>query len=97
MKKVLFVCGTGGITSTVAENMALQACKDAGVPIFTIRCKPTEISSYLEDIDFIVSTTAISDDYPVPVVRALPLLTRIGAEECLEQIVELAKKEDTEE
>ena len=96
MKKVLFVCGTGGITSAVAEKQAVDACKEAGVPIFAIRCKPTEMTTYLDNIDFIVSTTAIGDNYPVPVVHALPLIIGVGKEAVLSEIVALAKKEDAE-
>lgn len=92
MKKILFVCGTGGITSTVAEQHVLKACKDAGVEVRTIRCIPTEIRSYMGDVDFIVSTTAIGNNYPVPVISGLPLLMGFGKEKVLEEIVEMAKK-----
>lgn len=92
MKRILFVCGTGGITSTVAENHVIEACKKANVEVKTIRCSPTEINSLLDDIDFIVATTAIGNDYPVPVISGVPLLLGIGKEKVLEQIVEMAKK-----
>lgn len=92
MKRILFVCGTGGITSTVAENYVLEACKKAGVAVQTIRCTPAEIRSNLDSIDFIVSTTAIGNNYPVPVVSGVPLLLGIGKEKVLQQIVEMAQK-----
>lgn len=92
MKRILFVCGTGGITSTVAENHVIEACKKANVEVKTIRCSPTEINSLLDDIDFIVATTAIGNDYPVPVISGVPLLLGIGKEKVLEQIIEMAKK-----
>lgn len=92
MKRILFVCGTGGITSTVAENHVLEACKKAGVEVKTIRCTPTEIRSNLDSIDFIVSTTAIGNNYPVPVISGVPLLLGFGKEKVLEQIVEMAKQ-----
>lgn len=92
MKRILFVCGTGGITSTVAENYVIEACKKANVDVKTVRCSPTEINSMLDDIDFIVSTTAIGNNYPVPVISGLPLLIGVGKEKVLEQIIELAKQ-----
>ncbi len=92
MKRILFVCGTGGITSTVAENYVIEACKKADVEVKTVRCSPYEINSLLDDIDFIVSTTAIGNNYPVPVISGLALLTGIGKEKVLEQIVDLARK-----
>ena len=92
MKRILFVCGTGGITSTVAENYVIEACKKANVEVNTVRCSPTEINSMLDNIDFIVSTTAIGNDYPVPVISGLPLLIGVGKEKVLEQIIELDRQ-----
>ena len=92
MKRILFVCGTGGMTSTVAENYVIEACKKANVEVNTVRCSPTEINSMLDNIDFIVSTTAIGNDYPVPVISGLPLLIGVGKEKVLEQIIELARQ-----
>lgn len=91
MKKILFVCGTGGITSTVAENYVIDACKKAKVDVQTIRCSPGEIQSKLNDIDFIVATTAIGNNYPVPVISGVALLTGIGRDKVLEQIIEMVK------
>lgn len=92
MKKILFVCGTGGITSTVAEKHVIEACKKANVEVKTIRCSPNEVNSMLDEIDFIVSTTALGNHYPVPVISGLPLLIGIGKEKVLEEIVEMAKR-----
>jgi PTS system galactitol-specific IIB component len=92
MKKILFVCGTGGITSTVAENSVIEACKNENIEVKTIRCSPFEINSMLDDIDFIVSTTSLGNDYPVPVISGIPLLIGIGKEKVLKEIVEMAKR-----
>lgn len=92
MKKILFVCGTGGITSTVAENHVIEACRKANVEVKTIRCSPNEINSMLDEIDFIVATTLLNNNYPVPVISGIPLLLGIGKEKVLEEIVEMAKR-----
>ena len=92
MKRILFVCGTGGITSTVAENHVIEACKKAKVDVKTIRCSPNEINSMIDDIDFIVATTAIGNNYPVPVISGIPLLIGVGKDKVLEQIVNMAKQ-----
>ena len=91
MKKILFVCGTGGITSEVAENRVREACSDAGLSVNTIRCTPTNINSNLDGIDLIVTTTYLSGDFPVEVVNALALITGIGADTVLEEIVNKLK------
>jgi PTS system galactitol-specific IIB component len=92
MKRILFVCATGGITSTVAEKQVQDACKNAGVQITTIRCTPPEIKSRLDNIDLIVTTTMIGNDYPVPVIFSLELITGIGKDKKLVEIVETIKK-----
>ena len=92
MKKILFVCATGGITSTVAENHIIEACKTAGVEVKTIRCSAPDIASFIEDVDFVVATAAIGNNYPKPVVDGLPFLTGIGKEELIQKIVDLAKQ-----
>ena len=87
MKKILFVCGTGGITSTVAENYIKQACKNRGIDVQTIRCSPTEIYSHLDSIDLIVSTTAIGNKYKVPIVNGIKLIIGVGQEDVVDEVI----------
>ena len=91
MKRILFVCATGGITSTVAEKQVQDACKEAGVPITSTRCAPSEIGTRLDGIDLIVATTMIGNNYPVPVIFALELITGVGKDKKLADIVETLK------
>ena len=91
MKKILFVCGTGGITSAVAENRVQEACSKARIPVTTLRCTPTSINSSLDGIDLIVSTTYLSGNFPVEVVNALALITGIGTEAVVDEIVSKLK------
>jgi len=91
VKKILFVCATGGITSTVAEQKIIEACKEAKIEFKAYRCSAPEVSTYLKDVDFIVATAAIGDNYPIPVINGLPFLTGIGKEEVIAKILELAK------
>ena len=46
----------------------------------------------LDDIDFIVATTAIGNNYPVPVISGIPLLIGVGKDKVLELIVNMAKQ-----
>jgi PTS system galactitol-specific IIB component len=92
MKRILFVCATGGITSTVAEKQVQDVCKEAGIPVTTVRCSPPQIGSHLDNVDLIVTTTMIGNDYPVPVVMALELITGIKKDEALAKIVKMVKE-----
>ena len=91
MKRILFVCGTGGITSAVAENRVVDACKAAGVDVQTVRCTPPTIKSNLNEIDLIVTTTYLQGDFPVDVVNGLALITNVGTEQVLEEIIRRLK------
>lgn len=91
MKKVLFVCGTGGITSAIVEREVLTACQAAGISVQTSRCNPTEVYGRAQDVDFIVTTTALGSNFPVPVINALSIVTNVGKEKTLEEIIELLK------
>ncbi len=84
--KILVVCGTGIATSTVvAKNIEEKlAAKDFKVE--TRQCKATEIKNNLDGVDLIVTTTKLSGDFGVPVIRSLAFLTGIGEEEAIEEI-----------
>lgn len=91
MKKILFVCGTGGITSAVAENKVVEACSEAGLDVMTRRCTPSVVESNLDGIDLIVSTTYLDGNYTVEVVNALSLITGIGTDAVLNEIISKLK------
>lgn len=88
MKKILFVCGSGGITSTVAENYVKEACKERGMDIQTRRCSPTEVDSSIDGMDLIVSTTTLGNNYPIPVVSGINLIIGIGKEQVIDEIIQ---------
>lgn len=92
MKRILFVCGSGGITSTVAENYVKEACAKRGLDIKTVRCSPTEVDSNLQGMDLIVSTTTLAPDYPIPVVSGLPLIMGFGKDKVIDEIMDIFYK-----
>ncbi len=87
-KTVLVVCGLGVATSTVAAIMIEEEMKKRGITVHTIQCKASEMPNYISDVDLIVATTQIADNYPVPVIRALTFITGIGKEETINQIAQ---------
>jgi len=91
VKRILFVCGSGGITSTVAENYVKEACEARGLSIKTRRCSPYEVEGYLGEMDLIVSTTTLRGSYPIPVVSGLNLIMGFGKEAVIDEIVEKLK------
>ena len=75
----------------MAESRVIEACSAAGLKVQTRRCTPTTIDSNLDGIDLIVSTTYLAGDYHVEVVNAISLITGIGCDAVLEEIVSKLK------
>ncbi|AAM23483.1 MAG: PTS system, galactitol-specific enzyme II, B component [Caldanaerobacter subterraneus] len=91
-KTILVACGTGIATSTVVTEKILEAAKKENLDVNIIQCKVSEIKSYAEDADFIVTTTILKDSFGKKSINALPLITGIGEEQVLKEIIEEIKK-----
>lgn len=87
MKRVLVACGNGIATSTVVASKIRDYAEEKGVSISTNQCKLMEVPGKAEDYDLIVTTGQFDGNIGTPIVRALSLLTGIGQEETLEEIV----------
>ncbi len=92
MKRILIVCGTGIATSTVVAKKVEEELKKRGIELETRQCKASEVTSNLEGIDLIVSTTPVPENIGVPVVRTLAFLTGVGEEEAIEEIIKKIKE-----
>jgi PTS system galactitol-specific IIB component len=86
-KKVVVACGTGIATSTVVADKISEACKKEGIKVDITQCKVTELRSYADEADLIVSTTILRDKYDVPVINGLSLITGVGEDEVLKKII----------
>ncbi|KXG74653.1 Galactitol-specific phosphotransferase enzyme IIB component [Fervidicola ferrireducens] len=91
-KKVIVACGTGIATSTVVADKISEACKKEGISVNIIQCKVTELRSYADGADLIVSTTILKDKFDVPVINGLPFITGIGEERAIQDIINVLKK-----
>lgn len=91
-KTILVACGTGIATSTVVTEKILDRCKREKLDVNVIQCKVSEVKSYAENVDFIVTTTILRDSFGKKSINALPLITGIGEEQVLNEIIEEIKK-----
>ncbi|MBM6615242.1 PTS sugar transporter subunit IIB [Desemzia sp. RIT804] len=87
MKRVLVACGNGIATSTVVASKIRDYAEEQGVSLSTNQCKLMEVPGKADDYDLIVTTGQFDGSIGTPIVRALSLLTGIGQEETLEEIV----------
>ncbi|HHV75185.1 MAG TPA: PTS sugar transporter subunit IIB [Thermoanaerobacterium sp.] len=91
-KTVIVACGTGIATSTVVAEKITEACKRENLHVNIIQCKVTEIKGYAENADLIVTTTILKDNFGKKSINALSLITGIGEEKVLEEIISELKK-----
>jgi len=87
-KTILVACGTGIATSTVVANLVEEALRDRGFNIHVKQCKVAEVQAHLDGVDLIVTTTQLSGNFGVPIIKTLAFLTGIGKEDALKQIID---------
>lgn len=90
-KNVLFVCATGIATSTAAAERVVEYCKEHDIQVEYKQCNVASLPEYDETSDLIVSTTNVPYKMKTRVVNALPIITGIGEDELLEEIVEILR------
>lgn len=88
VKRILVACGTAIATSTVVAKAIEDSLAERGIQVVTKQCKASEVTSMLEGVDLIVTTTPMAENLGVPIIRTLAFLTGVGREEAIEQIIE---------
>jgi len=86
-KTILVACGTAIATSTVMSVGIAEALKARGIYVNMRQCKTAEIRGHLEGVNLIVTTTGITGDFGVPIIRSLAFLTGMGKDKLIDDIV----------
>ena len=88
MKRVLVACGNGIATSTIVATKIREKCEENGIAVTVMQCKLLEDGSKAADFDLLVTTDKFTGgNVSIPVVGAISLLTGIGEEATLEEII----------
>src|SRR5699024_6834669 len=91
--KVLSVCGSGTVTSSMVAGTLKETLKDEhNIDVTTTESRPTEAMQLAEggDFDFIIHTSPLpKGDYGMPVINAAGLLTGFGEDEFFEEVLEV--------
>ena len=86
MKRILVACGNGIATSTVVATKIREKCEENGIAVTVTQCK------LLDNFDLLVTTGKFTGgNVNIPVVGAISLLTGIGEEETLDQILDYVR------
>jgi len=97
MKKeinVLTVCGSGVVSSSILGSKVKEILEKAGIYANVLGTQPQMVKSYVDKgkVDLVVTSSPISDSISVPIIKGIPLLTGVGEEECIEEIIKIAKE-----
>lgn len=93
MKRILVACGNGIATSTVVATKIREKCEENGIPVLVNQCKLLEVEVKADDYDLLVTTGKFTGgNVNIPVIGAIALLTGIGEDAVLNQIIEELKK-----
>lgn len=93
MKRILVACGNGIATSTMVTMKIKKALEDANLKANFTQCKLMEIPSKAPGHDLIVTTGKYDHaDFEIPVVNAVSLLSGIGADATLDEILNYIKE-----
>lgn len=92
MKKVLVACGNGIATSTVVAEKIREACRENGINVSVTQCKLLEVESKAADFDLMVTSGMFTGgNVSIPVIGAISLLTGVGEEETMQEIIDKLK------
>ncbi|UQS82276.1 PTS sugar transporter subunit IIB [Bombilactobacillus folatiphilus] len=92
-KNILFVCATGIATSTVAAEKTMDYLNAHNVDVDYVQTNVSSLGQYdMSDVDVVVATTQVPYDLDVPVISALPLITGIGDQKVLEEVLQIVSE-----
>jgi galactitol PTS system EIIB component len=92
--RILLLCGTGIATSTAMRLKIEQALKAKGVNggVEVRQGKVADVLRGTVDGDLIVSTAQVPRTVTVPVINGVPLITGVGAQAVLDQVVSAVRE-----
>lgn len=91
MKKIIVACGSGVATSTVALQKLKTGLEKRGKldKVSFSQTSLTELPSLVEGHDLIVTTAQGGTNLGLPVVSGLGLITGMGVEKVIDEVVEI--------
>lgn len=90
--KIASVCGSGYATSGWIAAKLYDALEEHGIEAEITEVKVVDLAMVVDNFDLVVSASELSDIYGVPVVASSSVLTGIGFDETLEEIIQKLKE-----
>ena len=91
---ILGVCGSGTVSSTMLAAKVESILEEMGIRVNAVGVMPQMVQEYVDrgGVDLVVTTSPIPGDIKVPIIKGVPLLTGIGEDECIEEIISAVNK-----
>ncbi len=94
--KLLTVCGSGIVTSSMVANKITEMLEDEGYDVEAMESNPSELETYLmrDKYDFVAYASPIDESIlgDVPAISAICLLTGRGEDEFKEEVLKILEK-----
>ncbi len=94
LKRIIVACGSGVATSNVAAEKLRVLLDERGVhaDVRAVDIKSLEAEARVADLLVSITPYAIRDkELPIPSLNGIPLLTGVGVNDLLEQIIEMIR------
>ena len=91
---VVTVCGSGVVTSSMIALKIKDQLKDKGWEATMYEASPVSIASVItgKNIDVIVCASPVTDDYGIPKVKGMGMVTGIGEEKVINEIIAILEE-----
>lgn len=93
--KLLTVCGSGIVTSSMIANKLTDMLEEEGYEVSAMEANPSELATYVtrEHYDLVAYASPINEDdlNGTPALPAIGLITGLGDEEFIEKALEIFK------
>lgn len=92
--KILSVCGSGCVSSSMVASKLVDLLGEHGFDVDTVEASPGSIETALAggNFDLIACVSPVYQDYGIPKVNAVGLLTGLDEEEVIEACLEILNK-----
>lgn len=92
--RILTVCGSGTVSSSMIAEKLREILKQKGYEIQTTEIKPTEVKGYVEqgNYDFVATTSPLPETYSIPVINAVGFLTGFDEEGFIEEVMKVIEE-----
>lgn len=86
---VVTVCGSGVVTSSMIALKIKEQLKDRGWDATMYEASPVSMASVIagKDIDVMVCASPVTEDFGIPKVKGIGMVTGMGEEKVMNEIV----------